>query len=155
MNSASFSGDADADADGSLFEGPAQNDVTVGGVSAEKVRVLASELTDVREQVVEFIRAHERQVLLDRGAKTCTTCGGLFVPRPNKPWTIQGYCSKQCQREAGDETTPEVEPEDSHAAKGRSNIAVKCPNGHRFEVMGNFSGCVRRCPKCGEKCQVP
>ena len=130
------------------------NQVVVDSVSAEVAQFLTEKRRLVASRVVEYIRLREQQELLDRGARACRICNGVCVPAEDKPWTQEGYCSRSCAARDGFEESPLFEPstDNRHAAP---TITVVCPNGHAFEVLASFSGCMRPCPDCGAKTPVP
>jgi hypothetical protein len=71
-----------------------------------------------------------------------------------RTWNEQGYCSKLCASRDG--ANPAVEPSGLPGRPSRGHmVEVACPQGHRFEVLASFSGCIRQCPECGAKTPVP
>ncbi len=135
------------------------NRTTVGGVDAETVRALTDERSSVEGRVVYYIRHREQEALRERGARPCRMCDALFMPVDEKPWTLEGHCSKLCaHRDDHRDSSLQQETPTFHEAStalGRRTVEVICPSGHPFEVPAAFSGCLRRCPACGAKTLVP
>lgn len=133
------------------------NEITVANVNADEATDLVENRRLLKRRVSEFLSVRERERLLERGAITCKACDALFVPAAGKPWNEQGYCSKACAAEEGlvvfDQRISTAENES--VDRGRLTLHIVCPTGHDFDVLASFSGCVRSCPICGAKCQVP
>lgn len=135
------------------------NQSVVPGVPAETARWLTERRWRIKTRVVQHVREYEQNKLRELGAKPCGACGILYVPSPDKPWTQGGYCSKSCAaNDAADISAAIVAPANGLSTNGRPRmptLSVVCPNGHRFDVLASFSGCVRPCVNCGAKTLVP
>jgi hypothetical protein len=130
------------------------NQMTASGISADVARYLTEKRSLVAPRVVEYIRLREQQNLQQRGAQSCKVCDARYVPSDEKPWSQEGYCSKVCATKDGAAFT--VETDTSPGRKPRAHtIAVVCPQGHAFEVLESFAGCIRPCTECGAKTAVP
>jgi hypothetical protein len=130
------------------------NQMAVDGVSAEVAAVLTENRSLVASRVVEYVRLRDQQSLRARGGQLCQVCEVLYVPADDKPWMQQGCCSKSCAAKAGWNASPNEERPNQRRASSPT-IAVVCPQGHEFEVLATFSGCVRPCLSCGAKTRVP
>lgn len=138
----------------SLF-GVAVEKTTMGAnvISYEHIpaRVVASLNERPRQRtqrITELASILERQELAEHGAKTCPTCSVKFVPHQDKPWTLNGYCTRVCD--------PDQAESYQHGAGGtltsqRALITAVCPAGHTFEIATSFRGLTRSCPQCGAK----
>jgi len=130
------------------------NQVTIPGISADDAQHLTEIPSLISERVSEFLRNHEQQALLERGAQCCKMCDALFVPSDGKVWEQRGYCSKMCGMRDGLLLAIEVEPSEKRPQESPKVQAV-CANGHQFEVLAAFSGCRRPCTECGAKTSIP
>lgn len=154
-----------AETDGSLLNmftkplfGFAAEKTTIGAnvISYEHIpaRVVASLNERPRERtqrIMDLASVLERQELAAHGAKVCLTCSVKFVPHPDKPWTLNGYCVRACDPDQAEAYGHDA---DFTATPIRSVVAVTCPAGHRFEVASSFRGMARPCPHCGVKTVV-
>jgi len=122
----------------------------VRNVKAEILRPLFASLSSARTMVLEYIRLRQKQDMRSQGGD-CLACGALYVSAAAKPWTSAGFCSKSCAATKNWKPPEEV----AFTAATASMIAVECSQGHTFEVLPSFAGCVRPCPECGQKSRVP
>ena len=90
----------------------------------------------------------------------CKTCGKDFSKTTEKQYSLIGYCSTECF-EKEESTPPKIgsseysfDYETIEETK-LSTVEITCSNNHRFPVPATYSGCIRRCPVCDEKCEVP
>lgn len=127
------------------------------GVTDEDARRLVETRSQVARRVTEFIRDREQDALRKQGARNCPQCDAVFMPGWDKPWTLQGYCSKSCAAQGGASSPTSASPLARDAGRSKSGriLRVICPRGHEFDVPATFSGCQRPCPGCGEKTTVP
>ena len=119
-----------------------------------QVLELTNDIGAFEEKVATLLREIDREQRKSSGAVTCSECDALFVPSADKSWTERGFCSASCAKQQGEA----VSSEELFVQRGKSkvsNIEVTCPGNHTFEVMASFAGCIRPCPTCGEKCEVP
>ncbi len=129
------------------------NSRTFEGLSLETVQELIQD--NMEQRIVEYIQNLEKADQVSRGAVPCHQCQVLFVPFEHKSWMQSGFCSIRCSEEAGFAVTTTAESELEKQKKNLSVIETTCPNGHKISVMRSFSGCIRPCPICGEKCAIP
>jgi len=91
----------------------------------------------------------------------CIICGTNFSLRSLQPYSANGFCSEDCAAKARNnnssngESRQDVRSNINTSSETAPVITITCPKQHSFTVMASFAGCVRPCPKCGEKCQVP
>ncbi len=133
------------------------NQTAVNGLSARIAQYLTETKSLVASRVVDVLHRLELQSLHDRGAQSCRICDALYVPAEQKPWTQQGYCSKSCAAHSGPTETPifEESTDDTPTHRVASTVKVICTNGHEFQVLASFSGCIRVCPDCAAKTPIP
>lgn len=100
----------------------------------------------------------DRQALRERGGKNCTTCNMFFMPASDKPWTLEGYCSKRCSPHdiVPVEVQATVEPPPTTAPKVPTGRMVRlvCSCGHQFQVSAMYMGILRPCPSCNKRIMV-
>lgn len=120
-------------------------------VPNDVVRFLTSERKLVNERVSEYLSQRSRQDQLRQGALECKQCSATFMAA-EKSWHEKGFCSRLCAAQAGAEglDAPKAVKE-----RPKDTVEITCGQGHSFNVLSTFSGCLRPCPECGEKTPVP
>jgi hypothetical protein len=98
-------------------------EMTFSGVTAADALKVCEIPFREQYRVLEYIKyrqeldaEEQREKMIDRGGQNCSTCGALFVPSDNRPWTQAGCCSKVCFAQAFDSFT-----QDSKDESGRPN----------------------------------
>lgn len=66
-------------------------------ISSEVVAKLNESPSERMKRVAAFAATMERERLRQQGARECASCGVLFVPTPDKPWSEKGFCSRMCR----------------------------------------------------------
>ncbi|MBN4074186.1 hypothetical protein JYT61_01345, partial [bacterium AH-315-E10] len=112
------------------------------------------ELFEVK--LAEFADKH-RNDIESAGGQDCRVCEIQFMPVNEKAWTLKGYCSKLCFIKMNPTTSVEVinEPVSNSIKIEEHVIEVTCVEGHLFTVAPMYSGCLRPCPHCQVKTQIP
>jgi DNA-directed RNA polymerase subunit RPC12/RpoP len=116
-------------------------------------------------RTIEIQTVHER--MHQRGAVTCRVCGAKVIAVKEKPWTMDGTCSKACCVTANGATSySDVEPQlmslisQDHdpldlRTQNKAKVEVHCRCGKTFVVRQMYAGTMRTCGHCGTRVQVP
>ena len=143
-------------------------------VTADVATKLTADLSQTPKLVTEYVRLRKRELERQQGANSCRACHAIYIPVESNEWNAAGFCSKVCwvQGETHAETVhqerfahlerrdnfqPSANPPTMAAQQKYQQrlMKVKCPAGHEFEVSSIYSGCVRACPHCQQKCEIP
>lgn len=147
--------------------------VFLQNVSDLEMNIICQESSQVPVRLVHLILAKQqedlqrnRRRMQSRGARECRVCGVLVVPVKEKPWTMDGTCSKACcVRANGVSSYADIEPKllqlieadnDPLQTKSLKNgkIPIKCGCGETMLVPRMYAGTMRPCPHCGAKVHV-
>lgn len=147
--------------------------VFLNGITANEANAVCHSSFGIPDRLLQLVLARQQQDLeknrrrmKSRGAKECRGCGVLVVPVNEKPWTLDGTCSKMCcVRANGVATYSDIEPkllamaqQDNDPLQTRSlkngKIPVKCGCGETMLVPRMYAGTMRPCPKCGARVHV-
>jgi hypothetical protein len=144
------------------------------GLTPDVAMKLTENLKQTPQLVTEYLRIRKRELERQQGANSCRACHAIYIPVEGNEWNKAGFCSKVCWVQG--ETQAEAVHQERFAHLERQGylrpaekppttvtpqkyqqrqIKVKCPAGHEFEVISIYSGCVRACPHCQQKCEIP
>lgn len=126
----------------------------LNSVSSETIQGLLADPKLVAERVLQFSRLCSQADREAQGAIRCKSCNALFLPSDRKSWHGKGFCSVSCSEDLG-EAVSDVELKQPLAQTKPGKVEVSCPCGRSFFVLATFSGCLRPCPRCGQKIEVP
>ncbi len=125
---------------------------SAGGVSAETALNLTTDPSLVEPRVLTYLRLREQQDFLDNGARFCQACGGLYIPSREKPWTMEGCCSKACAS-----TCPPASAVNESASPQSSRLfKASCHHcGQRVSYEMEAKGQKMACPTCQNPFRLP
>ena len=140
---------------------PGDEIVSVYAGQGDNRELLAALVGRLQQQEADAHRAR----MANRGAQPCGHCGAVFVPMPNKLWTMASACSKVCcAKMMGAERYADIEeklaaevgaPADTSKAKRlTASLEVPCVCGEKYQVPRTYVGTRRPCPHCGERNEV-
>jgi hypothetical protein len=144
--------------------------IFLSNVTADEANSVCEKMFGMADRVIHLLVERQKQDeeknrrrLNDQGAAPCRHCGVLVIPKTEKPWTLDGTCSKVCcARANGVATYPDIEPTllaKARATSGRTEnrsgkgakISVQCGCGETFSVPHMYAETMRPCTKCGVK----